>query len=88
MVCDIEITEATRVRVDGWKFFTSIEKSEWEAADWRIQSINYDWLKLAINIRITGRTIQYREGCAMVRCEIEWVGDGEPSEFAKGWILV
>ncbi len=46
--------------------------------------------EIAINIRITGRTIQFRNNAdaGWVRCEIEYVGDYEPSTFARAWLRV
>lgn len=40
------------------------------------------------NVRITGRTPQRHGGELWVRCEIEFVKDGELSNFQKGWLLV
>jgi hypothetical protein len=42
----------------------------------------------AVNVRITGRTTTRRFGDEWVRVEIEWVGDCEPSTFAKGFMLL
>lgn len=47
----------------------------------------HDSMQIASNIRITGRTLQKRKGAYWVRVEIEFVGDGEPSEFTGGWML-
>ena len=43
---------------------------------------------IAVNVEITGRTIQYRDGGRYVRVRIEWVGDCEPSTFSGGWLAV
>ena len=43
---------------------------------------------IAVNVTITGRTIQRRGGADWVRVKLEWVGDCEPSTFSKGWLLV
>ena len=40
----------------------------------------------AINIKITGRTVQWRSDGPAVRIKIEWVGDCEPSTFQGGWL--
>jgi len=42
----------------------------------------------AINVEVTGRTFQYRNGSRMVRVRIEFVGDCEPSTFTGGWMAV
>ena len=43
---------------------------------------------LAIKIKITGRTWQreYRGANYRIRIEIEFLGDGEPSDFSGGWL--
>ena len=43
---------------------------------------------IAVNVQVTGRTIQYRWGGRFVRVKIEWVGDCEPSTFSGGWMAV
>jgi hypothetical protein len=43
----------------------------------------------AVNIRVTGRTIQRPGGIygsRAVKVEIEWVGDCEASTFTRGWL--
>tara|TARA_R110000824_G_scaffold92704_2_gene224697 strand:+ start:464 stop:763 length:300 start_codon:yes stop_codon:yes gene_type:complete len=40
----------------------------------------------AINVEVTGRTFQRHAGNNVVRAKIEFVGDGQPSEFCSGWI--
>jgi hypothetical protein len=40
-----------------------------------------------VNVVVTGRTWQRREGDYWVRVRIEFVGDGEPSVFVGGWLL-
>ena len=42
----------------------------------------------ALNVKVTGRTFQRCSGIdgSVVRVQIEFVGDGEPSEFCSGWI--
>ncbi len=44
--------------------------------------------EIAINLRITGRTEQPWHGSFWMRCEIEYVGDYEPSTFARAWLRV
>ncbi len=41
-----------------------------------------------INVTITGRLVNYgRFRQPAMRCRIEWLRDGEPSEFSLGWIV-
>lgn len=42
---------------------------------------------VAVNVRVTGRTWKWRGDRCWVRVQIEYVGDGEPSTFAGGWLL-
>jgi hypothetical protein len=41
---------------------------------------------IAMNVKVTGRTFQTFHGVRAVRVEVEFVGDGEPSEFVHGWM--
>lgn len=41
---------------------------------------------VAIEIEITGRVEQYRDGCGYIKARIVFVGDGEPDTYAKGWV--
>jgi hypothetical protein len=45
-------------------------------------------VNVAVNVKVTGRTVQWRDGASFVRCQIEWVGDCEPSTFSGGWVKV
>ena len=42
---------------------------------------------LAVNIKITGRDLQYHWNGQRLRVKIEFVGDGEPSQFTGGWLF-
>jgi hypothetical protein len=43
---------------------------------------------VAVNIDITGRTIQWFEGTNWVKIKITFVGDCEPDTYAAGWLKV
>jgi len=44
---------------------------------------------LPVSIKITGRTVNWRKFSApAMRCRIEWIQDGEPSEYSHGWIVL
>ena len=42
--------------------------------------------EVAVNIEITGRTRQRRNGDYYVRVKITFVGDGEPDTITHGWV--
>lgn len=42
---------------------------------------------VAVNIKVTGRTWQWRGDRCWIRCRIEYVGDCAESTFASGWLL-
>lgn len=42
---------------------------------------------VAVNVKVTGRTWQWRGDRCWVRVRIEYVGDCEPSTFVSGWLL-
>lgn len=43
---------------------------------------------IAVNVKITGKTWTKYNGSFWVRCQIEYVGDCEPSTFEQGWYKV
>lgn len=65
-------------------------RAEWlKPCEWDGASFRYPGLRdVAVNVSITGRTFQYRQGFYYVRVRIEFVGDGEPSSFCGGWLEV
>lgn len=78
----------TRIYVDDWGKFTKIESLDsWERADFRITT-GLAITTLAANVKITGRTWQYktRLGGWAIRCKIVIVGDCEPDKNLGGWI--
>lgn len=42
---------------------------------------------VAVNVRITGRSWQWKDGASRVRCQVEFVGDCEPSTFRGAWLM-
>lgn len=42
---------------------------------------------VAVNIKVTGRSWQWRDGKPWIRVRIEFVGDCAESTFASGWLL-
>lgn len=75
------------VKPDQWvmgdklTFSDGFSDGSFPGCDFRLMShLGYN---LAVNIIITGRTVRSN---GKVRCKIEFVGDGEPSVFTRGWI--
>ena len=65
--------------------------SDWDRAEFRFPNPIHEWREahaIALNIEITGRTFQWRNGRHMVKLRLEWVGDDEPSTYSEGWLLV
>lgn len=57
--------------------------SEFPGCQFRLPS---SWGRLAVNVSATGRPHYTIARTLRSRCRIEFVGDGQPSEFAGGWI--
>ena len=66
--------------------------SSFAGCDFRFPNPVREWHfdhAIACNVSVTGRTVQFRHGSeTWVRAKIEFVGDGEPSEFIGGWLKV
>jgi hypothetical protein len=92
MIRDREVTVevGTVIKLDARRISEALLPCEWEAADFRFPCWalrNNGITGVACKVVITGRTFQHFEGRIWVRCEVEFVNDGEPSTFAKGWVL-
>ena len=88
---EIELKVGSCIRPDGWNFGGRLISSDWDKAQFRLPrpaAFSGDPIQsLGVNIVVTGRTVQRRECGFWVRVRIEFVGDGEPSEFTGGWML-
>jgi len=42
--------------------------------------------QIAVNITLTGKP-RFVQGAWKTRCQIEFVGDGQPSEFTRGFVI-
>ena len=82
------------LQADGWKsfcFYTLSEGTNYSDSSFAGCAFYYysdtcdTWH--AVNIKTTGKKEYYEAGgYYRVRCQIEWVGDGQPSDFGKGWL--
>lgn len=84
-----EVTPAVDsiIHIDGWQFATRLTASDWDQAAFRIPTgYSFGITSLAVNVTVTGRTFQNRQGELWVRVKVEFVGDGEPSSFQGGWM--
>lgn len=85
---EVEVKLGSCVRPDGWRFGQRLIASAWDVARFRLPTGSAGPVEsLAVNVVATGRTWQRREGGYWVRVRVEFVGDGEPSVFAGGWML-
>ncbi len=84
---DVQPEVDSIVQPDNWPLSQRLLPSDWEAAQFRITTDQVVIPSLAVNIKVTGRTWQRRQGNYWVRVQIEFVGDGEPSTFHTGWML-
>jgi 5-enolpyruvylshikimate-3-phosphate synthase len=80
---DVEVTVGKCVKLDARSVSELLLPCEWEGAQFRFPGKQ----NMACNVKLTGRTFRHYMGALWVRCEVEFVGDGEPSTFAKGWVL-
>jgi len=71
-----------------WRFGGRLTASDWDKAQFYLPTNQPVVKEVATNVTVTGRTLQRRQGSLYVRCQIEFVGDGEPSTFSGGWMLV
>lgn len=82
--CDVRPLPGRLVQPDGWQWAMPLTPSDWEQAAFRLPSARYNWVRWAVNVEVTGRTI--RNG--RVRVKITFVGDGEPDTTHHGWMTL
>ncbi len=73
------------IQLDSGRWVTLALCDDWDQAKFRIPC-QADLYQMAVNVRITGRTLRRRHDDHYVRVCIEWVGDGEPSVFSGAWM--
>jgi len=78
------------VKPDGWNIGESLKEDDgfkdsmFPGCQFRLHSIGGE---LAVNIKITSRMYRVFHGSwGWLRVEIEFVGDGEESQFCGGWL--
>lgn len=79
-----------RLWVDSWNSYAPavLEDSDWNRADFYTKTPNTG-TTVALKLEVTGRTFQRPFGFdapECVRVRVEFVGDGEESRYAKGWL--
>jgi len=87
---DVEPRVGRTIQPDGWDHqCTWLTESDWDEAAFRMgTNCGGPITSIAVNITVTGRTVQERQESYWVRVQIEAVGDGEPSTFWGGWMEV
>lgn len=80
---------------DGWRGYGSTleegvhhKDSPWPGCSFYLPSAQYENVGSAVIIKVTGRTIRYFKEGPWIRVRIEWVGDGEPSNFDGGFMYI
>lgn len=79
------------IKPDGWRIGERLQSDcgykddSFPGCQYRLPADNGNY-SLAVNIKITGRQVQYHFTKDRIRCKIEFVGDGEESTFTGGWL--
>lgn len=81
------IAVGSEILIDNWYTSERLQISNWDEAEFYVQSSNTDaWS--ALNVRITGRTLQRRQGRLWIRVAIEFVQDGDENIQHAGWLAI
>jgi len=88
-----EVKAGDFVNPDGWGKWNGeilqeddgFKDSSFPGCQFRLPSNTCPDCKFAVNVRITGKE-RWDKGSGWFRCEVEFVGDGEPSTFTRGWL--
>jgi hypothetical protein len=77
------------VEPDGWGIGSCLKPSDWSAAEFYLPTHCGGPIRcIAVNVTPTGRTLRRRFDSLLIRVRIEFVGDGEPSTFTGGLMVV
>ncbi len=86
---DVSVKEDRYIKPDGWAYGSRIRKDEIEFATWRIPTNSGGPIEsLAIEVEVTGRTLQRRQGSYYVRVKVIFKGDCEPDTTSPGWMMI
>ena len=78
----------TYIQPENWTFGERLVKGD-SFSTFRIPVSSGGPIKsLAIEIEVTGRTAQRRNGAYYVRVKVTFPGDGEPDTVTHGWMLL
>lgn len=81
------------IKPDGWHLGELLligdePMSGWKGCQFRVKTYNSAFVYpygMPVNVEITGNA-KYKSGATVSRCRIEFVKDGEPSEYSGGYI--
>lgn len=80
------------VRLDGRTFGENLLPcDDWDKAEFRWPNPIREWREsraIAINVEVTGRVIQWKDGGGWLRVKVTFVGDGEPDQIVRGYMRV
>jgi len=86
---DCEPRIGRMVKPEGWSWHSELKGSDWTRAEFYLELNSFGPIReVAVNITVSGRTVQRIEGCDAVRVRIEFVGDGESSQYCSGWMFL
>ncbi len=57
---------------------------DWDKADFRFPGVI---CSPAVNVFVSGRVVRTIQGQNQIRVNVEFVGDGEASDYASGWMM-
>ena len=75
------------IKTDWWNS-RLMDCDDWDQADFRLEGTI---VQVAVNVEVTGRTLQFpfgTQGGAWVRAMVTFVGDCEPDQHQRGWMMV
>lgn len=84
----VEVKVGSVVEPDSWRACGQLVASDWDQAEFRLTSPTYAGVAVPVNVTITGRTVQRRSGCLVVRVQVEFVNEDEPNVTRGGWLVL
>lgn len=82
---DINVGDVLKLDCGVYK---TLKESKWERGQFSYDDPVFDDRFIHVNLEISGRTFQSKDGDYWVRVKITWVNDGEPDTNGYGWVKV
>lgn len=74
------------IKPDSWQGWGNLKDAEgYNGADFRLVSYNHREMAVPVKIKVSGKTIQTKQGTLLVRVQITFLDDEQAPQTVSGW---